>query len=226
MRKNIPLLFLILVYNGIGQVSYTTEDGASYQFDNVTSGSTIRVSGNSGNKVKGSEFLEENWQQATVFDKNAKKKFKLLARFNAYTREIEILKEKDIISLTPINGITVELANKTFAPFKPKESAKFIFAEELVNGKISLFKVYDIKIIKAASDSNLLGIDSEDRLTIVDNLYFRKKDGEGLELPSKKKSFEELFNERTLNFLKKERLSSKKEEDIIRIFEFQNENGE
>jgi hypothetical protein len=222
MKKYIPLIFLFVAYYGLGQISYTTEEGAAYQFDNNISGHVIRVSGNHGNDVEGSEFLNEEWQQATVVDMNTKKKFKLLARFNAYTKEVEILKEKDIISLTPVDGISVELEGKNFVPFKPVDNPKPIFAEELVNGKLSLFRVYGTKVIKAASDSNLLGIDNKDRLTITDNLFIKMEDGTVSELSSKKKTIEKLFDERTLKFAKKEKLSVKKDEDLIDIIKFYN----
>ena len=212
----------MVAYYGLGQISYTTEEGASYQFDNNISGHVIRVSDNYGNDVEGSEFLNEEWEQATVFDRNTKKKFRLLARFNAYTKEVEILKEKDIISLSPVDGISVELDGKVFSPFKLKENSKFIFAEELVKSKMSLFRVYDVKIIKAASDANLLGIDNKDRLTIIDNLYIEDESGLAIELPTKKKAIENLFDQNTLKYLKKEKLSVKKEEDLVKIIKFQN----
>lgn len=222
MKKIINLVFLLVTYYGLSQVSYTTEKGASYQFDNNISGHVIRVSDNYGNDVEGSEFLNEEWQQATVLDRNTKKKFRLLARFNAYTKEVEILKEKDIISLSPVDGVSVELEGKTFSPLKIKESSKYIFAEELLRGKMSLFRVYDVKILKAASDSNLLGIDNKDRLTIIDDLYFRDENGNVMELPTKKKAIESLFDQATIKWLKKEKLSVKKDEDLVEIIKFYN----
>lgn len=222
MNKIIFLTFVFVTFYSKSQVNYTTDEGASFQFDNVTSGAPIRVSENSGVKVKGSEFLNEEWQQATILDKKNKKKVTLLARFNAYTREIEVLKVKDIVSLTPVDGISVQLAGKNFVPLKIKGVNKRIFAERLVQGKISLFRVYDTKIIKAVSDSNLLGIDNEDKLTIVDDLYYTNEVEEAIQLPSKKKIITGLFDNETLNFIKKEKLSFKKEKDLARILEYYN----
>jgi len=146
----------------------------------------LRASSGSKDKIEGSEFLKEEWEQATVFDSSTKKKFTLLARFNAYTKEIEIIKEKNIIVLSPVEGISVSLNGKTFVPLKLNNSSKHIFAEQLVEGNVGLFKVYSAKIIKAPSDAALLGVDNKDRIQITDKLYY-KKEGTALELPSKKK---------------------------------------
>jgi hypothetical protein len=222
MNKFTFLAILLIGFYGQSQVNYTTDEGASFQFDNVTSGAPIRVSENSERKVKGSQFLNEEWQQATIFDTKNKKKIKLLARFNAYTKEIEVLKEKRTVSLTPVDEISVLLDGKNFYPLKISGSNKKIFAERLVKGEISLFRVYDTKIVKAVSDSALLGIDNEDKLAIVDNLYYTKGVNEAIELPSKKKTITNLFDNETQNFLKKEKLSLKKEKDLVKIIEFYN----
>lgn len=218
------LLMALFLFTSLGQaqVAYTTDKNATYQFDNKSNGMVLRASSGSKDKIEGSEFLKEEWEQATVFDSSAKKKFTLLARFNAYTKEIEIIKEKDIIVLSAIEGISVRLNDKIFVPLQLKNSSKNIFAEQLVKGNIGLFKVYDAKIIKAPSDAALLGVDNKDRIQITDNLYYKKADTT-MELPSKKKLFGSILSNTTLEYAKKEKLSFKNELDLIQLFTKENE---
>ena len=218
------ILFLVLifvVYPGIAQVNDTHEEGAEFQTGNM-SAPFLRVTTESGNKVVGSEYLNEEWEQAIITDLAHKKKIKLLARFNAYTKEIELLKEKDVAALKPVEGLSVELYNKKFVPLKIDASDNYIFAEQLVRGKMSLYRVYDAKVNKAASDASLLGLDNEDKLVIVDKLYWQNENGEVNTLPNKKKQLENMFDGATLKYVKKEKLSLKKEEDLIRVFDFHN----
>jgi len=205
----------------LAQVGNTVEEGATLQTSNVDP-LVIRASTGAESKTVGSSYLKEEWEQATVTDLNIKKKIKLLARFNAYTKEIELLKEKDILVLNPVDGVSVSLYGKTFVPIKLKNSGKAIFAEVLAKGQTQLFRVYDTKIIKAASDATLLNIDNSDKLTITDKLYYQKDNGVVEELPKKKKQIETLFDKRTKEFIKAEKLSLKKEEDLQSIIQFMN----
>ena len=82
--------------------------------------------------------------------------------------------------------------------------------------------MFNVKVNKAASDASLLGVDSEDKLIIIDKLYWQSQKGEVNQLPNKKKELEKMFGGATLKYIKKEKLSLKKVEDLIRVFDFQN----
>lgn len=185
----------------------------------------IRATSKSLPELDGSVYLNEEWTQARVTTLSKKKIVTLLARFNAYTQEIEILKENDFVSLEPVAGISVELESKKFVPIKITPSAKTTFVESLLQGKLSLYKAYDVKIIKAASDASLLNIENKDRVVIKEKLYFRNMEGVINTLPKKSKSLLALLDKPTQVFVKKEKLSLKKEADLIRAFQFYNDNN-
>ncbi len=220
--KYSTLFLLLITQGGFSQISDTYEENASFQSGSAST-PFIRVSTKSGNKIVGDIYLNTEWEQATIFDLMNKRKIKLLARFNAYSSEIEFLTDEEIKSLSPVEGISVLLNDRTFVPFKAKVSAKSIFAEQLFKGNPGLFKVYGVKINKAISDAALLNLENVDKVAITEKLYYQKGD-QSMVLPSKKKSFNSILDQQSLQFAKNEKLSLKKESDLIRIFEFYHRN--
>lgn len=184
----------------------------------------IRATSKSQPEVEGSVYLNEEWTQASVTSLTNKKIIKLLARFNTYTNEVEILKEKDFVSLEPVSGISVVLSGKKFVPLKLEPSAKTIFAESLVHGSLSLYKVYSAKVIKAATDASLLNIENKDRVVIQEKMYFKDSSGSFQILPKKSKKLLALFDENTQDFIKNEDLNLKKDADLVHAFIFYNKN--
>jgi hypothetical protein len=199
------------------------EDGGTLQMGNLDV-PFLRVSETSGNKIVGSIYLNEEWEQATIVNLSNNKKIKLLARFNAYHSEIEILGEKEISALFTTDGIEVTLNNKSFVPLKIEKRNKAIFAEILFKGKYNLYKVFDIKIIRAPSDAKLLNLESVDRVEIVNDYYFNENGGEAVQVPKNKKSMKSVLPSNFLEILKKEKLSLKKEEDLVTLFSLINSN--
>lgn len=221
-KISIAFLFISTTFSLFSQPNtYAKGDEGSIQIGNLDV-PFLRVSQTSGNKIVGSIYLNEEWEQGTITDFTNKKKVKLLARFNAYHNEIEILKEKNIIALYPAKGIDVFLNGKKFIPLKLDNKKKPIFAEILVNGKHSLYKVYDINIKKAPTDAKLLNIESVDRVVITSDLYFQEENGNVSKLPSNKKSIKQKLPSSFLDIAKKEKLSLKKEDDLVMLFSLVN----
>lgn len=218
--KYLILVLLLINTNLIsGQINQVDYENGTFQTGNIDS-PFLRVSNQSGNKIEGSIYLNDNWEQATIIDKQLNKTTSL-AKFNAYHNEIEILKDNVTSSLIPVTGLTVYLNKKKFAPILIKEKNKNIFAEILVEGKNKLYKVYDIKINKAPSDAKLLNIESVDKVVIISALYF-VKDKQAIKFPTSKKEIKENLSTEKLKTAKTEKLSLKKEEDIIKLFQLLN----
>jgi len=221
-------IIVILVFTFqyvLAQPGNHSKEGATFTISGTES-QFIRATSKSLPKVKGTVYINDNWEQAEVKTLTQKKVVKLLARFNAYSKEIEILKEEDFVALEPIEGISVILNGKKFIPFKPNSSEKTIFAESMVKGKLSLIKVYDVKIVKAVSDASLLNVENEDRVRIIEKLYFENSDDRIERLPKKKKEILSIFDNQTQVFIRKEKMFLKKDEDLIRAFQYYNEKVE
>lgn len=219
--KNIAfsLVCLFSIQLIMGQVNYVNDEGGAYQTGTIDS-PFLRVSQSSDNKIVGSIYLNDELEQAVITD-GASNKTKFLARFNAYSSEIEILQQGNTKALLPVVGLKVSLHNKTFAPLKLKDNPKTIFAEVLVDGDYSLYKKYSIKINRAPSDAKLLNLENTDKAVIVSNLYEKNKEGELTEIFLGRKAKVTLSKE-LLNLSKKNKLSLKKEKDLITLFKLAN----
>ena len=207
-------LFANLIF---GQINHINDESGTFQTGNIDS-PFLRVSNQSGNKIEGSIYLNDNWEQATIVDKNLNRTT-VLAKFNAYNSEIEIFKDDTTSALLPVPGLNVTLNEKKFVAVLIED--KFVFAEILVEGKNNLYKVYNIKINKAPSDAKLLSLESTDRVVITTSLYY-EKDGVINEFPISKKDINETLDSQMIKSSKTERLSLKKEEDIIKLFKLAN----
>jgi len=215
--RNFTLLISLLITNSIlGQINHINDETGTFQTGNIDS-PFLRISEKSGNKIEGSIYLNDSWQQAIITN-NSSKNSTILARFNAYNSEIETLKDNTISALLPTNGLFVSLNNKLFTSVQLSNKAKAIFAEILVNKKNKLFKVYNIKINRAPSDAKLLNIESTDKVAIKSTLYFEKNE-RIIKFPSSKKDIKEKLPSEIIKTAKREKLSLKKEEDIIKLFQ-------
>lgn len=209
-------LFANLIF---GQINHINDESGTFQTGNIDS-PFLRVSNQSGNKIEGSIYLNDNWEQAIIIDKELNKTT-ALAKFNAYHSEIEIFKDNITRSLLPVPGLHVTLNEKKFVVVLINEKNKNVFAEILVEGKNNLYKVYDIKINKAPSDAKLLSLESTDRVVITSSLYY-ERDGVINEFPISKKDINQTLDSQMIKSSKTERLSLKKEEDIIKLFKLAN----
>ncbi|MDC6404442.1 MULTISPECIES: hypothetical protein [Maribacter] len=213
--------FLFTIVSTWSQPNLVNEEGGTFQTGNLDV-PFLRVSEISGNKIVGSIYISEEWEQATIIDLSNKKRIKILARFNVYHGEIEILKDKEISALYPTKGIKVQLNGKNLVPLHLGKRNKPIFAEILAQGKYNLYKVFDIKINKAPSDAKLLNIESVDKVEIVHQFYFNREEGQVAELPTNKRTMKSELPSSIMEILKKEKLSARKEEDLIKLFSILN----
>ncbi|MDO6471219.1 hypothetical protein [Maribacter sp. 1_MG-2023] len=218
--KSVILIVTFLFANLIfGQINHINDESGTFQIGNIDS-PFLRVSNQSGNKIEGSIYLNDNWEQAIIIDEDLKKTT-VLAKFNTYHSEIEIFKDNNSSSLLPVPGLNVTLNEKKFVPILLEGKKKNIFGEILVEGKNKLYKVYDVKINKAPSDARLLNIESTDRVVITSKLYY-EKNGNINDFPISKKDINETIDSQIIKSAKTERLSLKKEEDIIKLFKLAN----
>lgn len=222
MRAIIPILLIIFSIESVkGQINYSEEESGVFQMGTIDS-PFLRASQGSGNKIVGSIYLNENWEQAIIKDKNTSNTIKSLARFNAYHSEIEILKDEKINALLPSDELEVTLNNITFTPLKLENKSKPLFAAIIVDGKQSLYRVYNIKINKAPSDAKLLNLESTDNVVITYDLYLKNGDDKIIKVPSGKKDIKSILTDHMIDLAKKEKLSLKKENDLIELFKLTN----
>lgn len=221
MKSTFIIALLFLITTSItAQVNYQNEQSGTYQTGSIDS-PFLRVSKSSGNKIVGSIYLNEDWEQAiiTVSTNNT---IKSMARFNAYHSEIEILVDEKVNALLAVEGLEVLLNHRVFVSLRLTNTVKPIFAERLVDGMHSLYRVYDIKINKAPSDAKLLNLESDDRVDIYSELYLKNNDDKIQKVPTNKKELKNILSKEMIELASQQKLSLKKEDDLIELFKLAN----
>jgi uncharacterized protein YlzI (FlbEa/FlbD family) len=181
---------------------------------------TIHISSPPNNKVKGSVYINKEFSTGKVVQTN--KTFNGLFRYNSYSNEIECKMQDRILALAPITGSYVLLNGSKYVVKYHPEKSKNVFVMQLTDGKFELFNFYKIKRIKAASDATLLNIDSSDEIKIMDDIFLQEKGKVQRKLPKKKKDISSLLHMETLEYSKKEKLSFRKVDDIVKMFDYNN----
>lgn len=181
--------------------------------------------------VLGSPYIKEQFQSVRV--KNYESKI-YSGRYNAYNNEMEIIVDSSNrpIALDIANNdyeVYFIVQNKTYRSFtyttdrgvtkkgflvvvSEKEAGVGLFKEEIV-------KFYDIVRASSSYDQDKPAkFKRED-----DNYYVKLKDGSITYLPTKSKDILKAFpqNEKEINdFIKKNKLKTKDEEDLIKVADF------
>lgn len=181
---------------------------------------TIHISSPPSGKVKGSVYINDEFSTGKVVQ--GKKVFHGLFRYNTYSNEIEFMVQDKMLALAPVKGSYVLLNEHKYVVKYHPEKKKNVFVLQLTDGKFELFNFFKIKRIKAASDATLLNIDPSDEIKIMDNIFYQEKEKIQLKLPKKKKDISNLLDKETLEQAKKEKLSFRKIEDIVLMFDYNN----
>jgi len=224
MKKILLASIPILTYNiCIAQItSGVVDNEASYQLVNNATINVIRIVKNGDAGVIGSHYLNEEFQSGTIIYHNSKQKIFLPLRYNAYTKEIEAKRKNDIVAVSPVEGMEVLLGDKSFVQVLSPQLGKKVFAESLVQGKKSLFNIYDIKVNKAPNDATLLNIENKDEIKIKDSFWFNTDASSPKQVPSRKKELSKLFGADDIAYAKKAGLNLKRKEDLIQFFTYLN----
>lgn len=221
LKPGILLTFLALSFVSYGQTN-GLEQGVG-NLGKMISGKALRITFDSSTKIEGSEYLDEKWRLGEITTLE-NKKIVLKSRFNAYTQELEVLQNNKPLALSHSIVENVKLNGKKFKPIRD-ENANIIFAEELVEGPVSVFKKYTAYIKESNFKPGIQTIKPNDKIVIKKSLLYTLADTEDfLIFNKKKKDILAIINKdsKTLDFIKKNKLSYKKETDIIKIFNFYN----
>lgn len=169
--------------------------------------------------VKGNPFLFEEWNTKGVVYSEGNSFIVDKLNYNIYKEEIGALKEKESVFVYETQYIdSVKIDNKRLHKLEGK------FYEVLQTGsKASLFKKYDTRIVDGMVN-NMDGTKQKDRLVITDDYYVLTQGKLEIFKPSKG-SLEDIFGSQApemKKMIKAEKLSYKKEKDLINIFESYN----
>jgi len=187
---------------------------------------TVKTFDHSNEPTDGSPYLYKEFSPAKI----SLLKEICLVNFDAYKNKMEIEKNGKIYYL-PKNNFDYDIqflnSKKTYQLFnyeKNKETIPNFFQILTKNKDVYLLKKECIRKLEAKKTSN--GYDKLRPITFKrtkDSYYACFENNIALEVPSKKKHFANLFNnhyKEIIAYMKSNKLSHKKEEDLIQIFQY------
>ena len=190
-------------------------------------GKPIKLVFSNKDNIIGSEYLNNEYQEATVITIN-NEIISLNAKLNTYSQEFEVLINDQVMALNYSSVKKIQYMGMIFKPIFI-ESNVLIYGEELCKGKICLIKNYKARLLKGKIVPGIQTIEPKDEIIIEEIYYANKKgepSGEFIKLKFKKKNILEIINndKKTLDHIKNKKLSYKNEEDIVKILNFYNGN--
>ncbi len=172
--------------------------------------------------VKGTPYLDESYVAGVIH--YADKSVSVPVRYNAFQDLIEYQQNGKALVLDPTALITkVELGNSVFVP--QKHESKLGYYAVLDSGKMMLFSRKKIKFVPARVGGNLDGSNQEAAYQPApDMFYYKVGDGPLLEVSNVKSMISSLPDkqEEITKFAKQEKISLKKEKDVLKLVKYYN----
>ena len=177
-------------------------------------------------KIDGSPYLDEAYVQGQIF--YADKSVKMPIRYNIFQDVMEYKQNGRALVLDPTTNIKkVIFGTHTFVvqKFEFKGKTKYGYLAQLDSGKVILFSKKVVNYLAEMKGRALDGGDQPARYNRApDVFYYKIGDGEVLEVESIKSmiaSFPAKQEELTV-FAKKEKITPRKEEKIIKLVQYYN----
>lgn len=232
--KQLYFLSLVLLLSSMGAVFAQQTETVRNVFEQITvSGAHegvpyYAVNADNGNKVKGSEYLQEDFTEGFLMSKDMKI-YRVKGRYDAFNDEVQVVSDKQQIqAIFPERVKAVSLGGQIFVPHLiegNKGNLSWGFFELLSEGKVHLLKRY-YATSQAVKDHPVLGsVGNDFEVTINKKIYvaFPKQTAKKLK-KGKKHILKLLADEKgaIMRFVKKNKLTYKKTEDLTRIFNYYN----
>lgn len=221
IRLNISLLlFFLLVQNFSCQnIGVINSDGTTNNIIEISN--KIDISEDI-EKIKHKMYLTNDFEASTV--DNIDQIFYL--KFNMYNNEMEFIKADKVYNLKKINGRKVffKNLNKTYQIFNENGSLVY-FKNFNNNGKAKLLSKQVVKYVKGKTAASSYQKDKPADFKKQDDKYFIAIENSIIKLPSKKKSFFEVFENKSSMikaFVKSNKINIKKEKDLNKVINYYN----
>lgn len=194
---------------------------------------TSRATRYNQENTNGSPFLKEGFETGSILNENSVLVSNVLLRYNAFHDEFQVkqsLKESDdkIKAVRKSTDLLMKIGDDVYAYFLPSEGIGGYFKILVEGKKKNLLKKSSKKFIEGAQSVNMMTGNHPNRLIDESSYYVVDNNGEIIELPnSKNKKFETIAGDKR-NELKKHaksnNLNVNKEEDLIKLVEYYNQN--
>ncbi|WP_394674999.1 hypothetical protein [uncultured Chryseobacterium sp.] len=175
--------------------------------------------------ISGSPYMDKKFHEAKVADQYEK----IPVRYNSYKDEVEFEKNGSPLVLpkeTKFSRIEIASPKQTIVLLETNDDLSGYFLE-LVNGKNTLYKKVKTKFIDAIPAPNGYTSDKPATFKTLAPVYYVKTEKGFIKNPKNLKDITEQFPEKKealAAFFKSNRIKLDKEEDIIRLVNFLNQN--
>ena len=228
MKKIIQLIVIFNVLIGYGQADFLIGSGINSSVDLGTGyvGTYLNKEFNNSlmTKVGGTPYLFEDWKTFAIITTQEDNKYKIRnlnydSKFDLFVAKISL---DSIFTFNPNFLKSVVINNRLFKKYLNQKSGLFNYYEVISEGEnIELLK-RNIKVIRQGI-INHLTMEKETDYYILRIKYYVNDHGKINELPLKKRDVIQTFGEQSQKvkkFLSENKLSVKKENDLIKIFEY------
>lgn len=225
MKKTIlSILILANVTFVLGQQTLSVNQVLSDHsvFDGVksTTGKSFKYE-----DISGTPYLTKTFSNAKLADNYEQ----LPVRYNSYTDEIEFQKNEKTSVLpkeSKFSRIEISSPKQTLALLETNDDLSGYFFEILV-GKNSLYKKIKTKFIDYVPATNGYASDRPASFKVLDPVYYIKTEKGFIKKPKNQKDIIEQFpdkKEALTTFFKSNKIKFDKEEDLIKLVTFLNQN--
>lgn len=222
MKKATILLCLVIYGLSVAQqtlsVNQVTGDQSVFNGIVSTTGKQLTY-----DEIQGSPYLSKNFSIAKVGENFEE----VPVRYNSYKDEIEFQKDGKPQVLpkdSKFSKIEIKSPRQTFVFLNtPEDSGYFI---ELVNGKNSLYKKVKTIFRDAVPAANSYASDKPAQFKMQDPVYYIKTQNTFIKAKNQKEVMEQLPDKKEglISFFKSNKIKFDREEDLINLVNFLNQN--
>ncbi|PKP33665.1 MAG: hypothetical protein CVU00_10390 [Bacteroidetes bacterium HGW-Bacteroidetes-17] len=213
-----------------GQTYNTYEQASLTDFLNATHSGALRRSILSENDIKGSPYLKTEFVLGDILTYNKIHYVNVPLRYNIYNDEIEFEVDKEnylaISSPESIQKIIIGDDAFIYTVKRNKKGEQFGYYQLLHEGKVRLLSRHNIVFKEATRTTGYKAAESAKFEKNSNTYYLQKENDEPHEISNKKDLVAMLGpqGEKINLLIKKEKLNFRKEEDLIKLVKFMNEN--
>jgi len=233
IHKIVLSVFIFFAYTNafFAQIKTVTVSGQNFAW------AVKYYSENSALPVIGSPYLNSDWMMGTLV-LHSNQILDGFFRYNLMDQEMEMIYKSDTLLISNPGSIKyIQFSNKNFLylplieRINSKEFIRFAFCEEIVKGKIGIYKNYIIDVKNNSYASNYMGGggDGRDYYLKSSVLLYKRANSEVLrELPLNPKRLSYVMGINYLNvkeIIRKNKLDLSREKDMIKLLA-EIENGE
>jgi len=185
------------------------------------------INQNAPANLDGSPFLNESWEDGSIFMNNGDTIPTIKLRLNVYKNEMQFLhKEKTYAIGAPegVKFIKVGRSSFVFLSYEEKGTPKKGYFEEIYDGKVSLLINYYPEILPANFNVQLNSGNKNDQITIKKK-YYAKIGDKIVEIDKRGKKFISSFGEKEpliSKYIKDNKISFKNEGDLVSLIIYSN----